>query len=68
MAWSFLAGCLIKTVVTRYGGVRCYQKLKPVMFGLIAGDVLAGLLIILGGLAYHLATGLPPKTYWVLPP
>jgi hypothetical protein len=67
MAWSFLGGCFIKTMVTRYGGVQAYQKLKPLMFGLIAGDVLAGLLVIIMGLVYNLYTGNLPKTYWVLP-
>jgi hypothetical protein len=67
MAWSFLGGCFLKTMVTRYGGVQAYQKLKPLMFGLIAGDVLAGLLVIILGLIYNLYTGNLPKTYWVLP-
>lgn len=67
MAWSFLGGCFIKTMVTRYGGVQSYQKLKPFMFGLIAGDALAGLLVIIMGLIYNLHTGNLPRTYWVLP-
>lgn len=67
MAWSFLGGCFIKTMVTRYGGVQSYQRLKPFMFGLIAGDVIAGLLVIIMGLIYNLHTGNLPKTYWVLP-
>jgi hypothetical protein len=67
MAWSFLGGCFLKTMVTRYGGVQAYQKLKPLMFGLIAGDVLAGLLVIIMGLIYNLYTGNLPRTYWVLP-
>jgi vacuolar-type H+-ATPase subunit I/STV1 len=54
-------------MVTRYGGVQAYQKLKPLMFGLIAGDVLAGLLVIIMGLIYNLYTGNLPRTYWVLP-
>lgn len=67
MAWSFLAGCFAKTLVTRYGGVQAYQKLKPFMFGLIAGDALAGLVVIIMGLIYNLQTGNLPRTYWVLP-
>jgi hypothetical protein len=67
MAWSFLGGCFLKTMVTRYGGVQAYQRLKPFMFGLIAGDVLAGLLVIILGLIYNLHTGNLPRTYWVLP-
>lgn len=67
MAWSFLGGCFIKTVVTRYGGPDAYQRVKPFMFGLIAGDVFAGFLVILMGLIYNLSTGELPRTYWVLP-
>jgi hypothetical protein len=67
MAWSFLAGCFAKTMVTRYGGSDAYQRVKPFMFGLIAGDVFAGLLVIIMGLIYNLWTGELPKTYWVLP-
>jgi hypothetical protein len=67
MAWSFLGGCFLKTVVTRYGGADAYQRLKPFMFGLIAGDVLAGILVIIMGLIYNLVTGELPRTYWVLP-
>ncbi|MBN2450283.1 MAG: hypothetical protein JXR77_07830 [Lentisphaeria bacterium] len=67
MAWSFLGGCFLKTMVTRYGGSHSYQRLKPLMFGLIAGDVLASLLTIIIGLFYNLHTGSLPKTYWVLP-
>ena len=67
MAWSFLGGCFIKSMVTRYGGSHSYQKLKPLMFGLIAGDILASLLVIVYGLIYNLQTGLLPKAYWVLP-
>lgn len=67
MAWSFLGGCFIKTLITRYGGVQAYQKLKPFMFGLIAGDALAGLVVIIMGLIYNLHTGSLPRTYWVLP-
>ena len=40
MAWSFLIGWVIKIVVTRYGGARLYKRLKPLMIGLIVGDVL----------------------------
>lgn len=67
MAWSFLLGCLIKYLVTHYGGAQAYQRTKPLMFGLIAGDMVSGLAVILMGLVYYLYTGQMPKTYWVLP-
>ena len=67
MAWSFLAGCFLKFVVCRYGGAQSYQKVKPLMFGLIAGDMVAGLAVIVMGFVYYRYTGELPKTYWVLP-
>jgi hypothetical protein len=43
-AWSFLVGWMLKVVVMKYGGAGTFQKLKPLVFGLIAGEMV-GLLI-----------------------
>ena len=67
MAASFLGGWIIKLLVTRYGGAWWYQRLKPLMFGLIAGELLGGLVPMAVGLVYWLKTGLPPKTFNILP-
>ena len=67
LAVSFLIGWAIKTGVCRYGGARLYQRLKPVMLGLIAGDMLGQLIISIACTLYGLHTGKPPKAYWVLP-
>ncbi|HOG50122.1 MAG TPA: hypothetical protein PKY10_05995, partial [Lentisphaeria bacterium] len=67
MAWSFLIGGTIKIIANHYGGGKFVQKLKPLMIGLIAGDMLAGLTIIASGAIYYAITGTPPKGYWVLP-
>jgi hypothetical protein len=67
MAWSFLIGCFLKFVVSRYGGAQAYQRVKPLMFGLIAGDMVAGLAVIVMGFIYNQVTGELPRTYWVLP-
>lgn len=64
---SFLAGWLIKVMVTKYGGDTMYRKSKPFMIGLVGGEMLAGILIILIGLAYYLVTGQVPKEFAVLP-
>ena len=66
-AGAFLIGWFIKVVVTKYGGPRVYQKLKPLMFGLIAGEVLACIITILTGTAYYFCTGRPPMRFMVLP-
>ncbi|HQL86801.1 MAG: hypothetical protein GX574_08635 [Lentisphaerae bacterium] len=67
MAWSFIIGGTIKILVSHYGGSKFVQKIKPLMIGLIAGDMLAGLTIIASGAMYYFITGTPPKGYWVLP-
>jgi hypothetical protein len=67
LAASFLGGWGIKVLVTQYGGASWYQRLKPLMFGLIAGEMLGGLVPMAVGLVYWLATGLPPKSFNILP-
>ena len=67
MAFSFIIGWLIKVAVTRYGGPRLYQNLKPLMIGLIAGDMLGGLIPMIIGLIYYLFTGLPPERFSTMP-
>lgn len=61
-AWSFLFGWMLKTGVNRYAGAAGYRALKPLVFGLVAGELVAGFLAIVSGLLYHAATNqtLPP--------
>ena len=67
MAVSFLIGWLIKVAVTKYGGAGGYQKLKPLMFGLIAGEILGATVpMIIGGFKFFL-TGEPPTTFNIMP-
>ena len=66
-AFSILLGWLIKLWVTKYGGAKLYQKLKPLMIGLIAGELLGILIPVIIGAIYYLATGLQPKVFHVLP-
>lgn len=67
MAWSFIIGGTIKIIANHYGGSKFVQKLKPLMIGLIAGDILAGLTITASGVIYYIVTGMPPKGFGVLP-
>ena len=60
LAFSFALGWLIKVLVTRFGGARTYQKFKPLMIGLIAGEMLAGVLFMLFGFYYYFMHGTPP--------
>ncbi|MGA2264818.1 MAG: DUF6785 family protein [Phycisphaerae bacterium] len=57
---SFLLGWLIKTAVMRLGGHQTYNKAKPLMTGLIAGDLLGVLVWMVIGAVYYLTTGLSP--------
>jgi hypothetical protein len=60
MAFSFLLGWLIKVAVNRYGGSILYQRLKPLMIGLIAGDMLGRFMPTLVGTLYYALTGERP--------
>ncbi len=58
---SLLFGCGLKVAVARYGGGSLYNRLKPLMIGLIAGSVLAQIIPMVVGLIYYLLTSsIPP--------
>jgi hypothetical protein len=62
-AGSFLVGWVVKHTVTKYGGSRLYQKLKPTMAGLVAGEFLAGVIAIIISVTYYFVTGETPKGF-----
>ena len=64
---SFLIGWVIKVAVTKYGGSRLYNRLKPLMIGLIAGEILGAVFPSIVGAVYYLITREPPKSFLVLP-
>ena len=67
-AQSFLAGWFIKMGITRFGGAGIYQKCKPLMFGLIAGEMLGGMLPMIVSFIYFVATGgTIPKPFSIMP-
>jgi hypothetical protein len=67
MCASFLTGWILKATVTRYGGTKLYNRLKPLIVGVIAGEVLGAILPSLVGAVYFIVTGDPPKAFHVLP-
>jgi hypothetical protein len=67
MGASFLLGGLIKFVVTKLLGGKGYEKLKPAMFGLIAGDMFGGIAIMIIGAIYYFSTGKVPEAFRILP-
>ena len=64
---SFLLGWMIKSIVTNLGGTQTYQRTKTVMFGIIAGDLLGGVLLMASGIIYHLITNKPAPDFWIFP-
>jgi len=57
MCLSFFIGWCIKVAVTKYGGAKLYQMCKPVMLGLIAGELLGELFPLFITMAYQMITG-----------
>lgn len=67
MCSAFLVGWFIKVIVVKYGGRGAYQRFKPVMLGLIAGEILGVIFPMLIGVVYYLITGDQPKAFRILP-
>ena len=65
---SFLLGWAIKSAVVGTSGARGYHAVKPLMVGVIAGELLSGLGWTLVGAVYFFVTGRTPATYWVFAP
>jgi hypothetical protein len=55
--FSFFLGWLIKTLVTRYGGGKMYQQLKPIMIGVLAGTMLGRLVPMFVGPVVYFVGG-----------
>jgi len=64
---SFLIGWIVKMLVVRFGGGNTYQHLKPLMVGIIAGELLGGLVFMVVGAIYYAVTGFPPAQYRIFP-
>ena len=54
---SFLLGWLIKAMISRFGGGKAYRSNKPLFVGMVAGELIAGLLWSIIGLIYYLNKG-----------
>ncbi|MHC4983541.1 MAG: DUF6785 family protein [Planctomycetota bacterium] len=56
-AFSFLVGWLIKKVVCGLGGGGGYIRARPLMIGLIAGEIFAKVVSIIFGASYYFVSG-----------
>ena len=65
---SFLLGWVVKSAVRRLGTASLYTRLKPLMIGFIAGDLIGGLLFMGIGATYYLVKGIAPPRYWIFLP
>jgi len=65
--WSFFFGWLIKVFTVRFGGNRAALRLRPLMIGIISGEVLAALIFMIVGAVYFFATGQKPLIYRYFP-
>ncbi len=66
-AFSFLVAAMVKSSVVKFGGLHTYHRVKPLMIGLIAGELLAAVGWMIVGTIYYFVTGLPPESYRILP-
>ncbi|MBN1676157.1 MAG: hypothetical protein JXR37_34250 [Kiritimatiellae bacterium] len=66
-AASFLIGWLIKAAIVRFGGGGVYRRGVPLMVGVIAGDLIGGLVFMIAGAVYYFMTGFEPVRYWIFP-
>jgi len=65
--WSFFFGWAIKVSTLRFGGNRPAITLRPLMIGVIAGEIVAALVFMVAGAIYFFATGEKPLVYRYFP-
>lgn len=67
LASSILMGWFLKKLVVRVGGFSTVQKLKPMMLGIVGGDILGAVVFMIVGAFYFLVTDQPPIAYRYFP-
>lgn len=60
---SIFIGWMIKKSMMHFGGIKFTKSLKPLMFGVIAGEVLAAISFMIVGAVYYWHTGNRPLPY-----
>jgi hypothetical protein len=62
---SLMVGWAIKVLITRLGGYHLYRRCRGLMIGVIAGELLAGIVFMIIQGVYYLVTHRPPVAYGV---
>jgi hypothetical protein len=55
--FSFLMGWLLKVGLTKFGGAAKYEQFKPMMIGLVVGDLTGAFVVMLASWIYYAKTG-----------
>jgi hypothetical protein len=64
---SFILGWIIKMSVVKMSGARGFRTVKPLMIGVIAGEMFSAIGWSIFGTVYFLITDLVPKIYRIFP-
>lgn len=67
MAHSFLMGWFVKKMSVRFGGSKMVRKLRPLMIGIIAGEIAGALFCMIGGALFYAITGEKQMNYRFFP-
>ena len=65
--WSFFIGWIIKKLTVRFGGNRAANRIKPLMIGVIAGEIVGALVFMVVGAIYFAVMGKKPISYRYFP-
>ncbi len=64
-AFSFLVGWAIKLAIVKLGGAKLFNRVLPIVVGVIAGELAVSFVWLATGTTYYLMTGKPPASYSV---
>ena len=64
---SFFLGWFAKKMVVRFGGDRLLKRIRPMMIGVIAGEISGALVFMIVGAVYYFVTGDKPVSYRFFP-
>ncbi len=63
IASSFLIGWLVKVIIEQFGGQTSIAKMRPLMIGLVAGELISAVFMVGFAWIYYALSGDIPKRY-----